>query len=142
MPGAKGHETKELDIEEPDALVLASMELGNDPDAMEPDTGSEVLCHNLLAQELHSWLLLFGLSEESTGVEHAHLDRSDGISEIFWWKGLLSARNISIKLVLPFIFNSGGRIWDYRLNKDSLGGKGSVRGRSYIPETSLVGCEF
>jgi hypothetical protein len=54
-------------------------------------------------------------------------------------KGLLSARNISMKLVLPFIFNSGGRIWDCRLNKDSLGGRGSVRGRSYIPETSLVG---
>ena len=35
-----------LDIEELDALVLVSMELGNDPDAMEPDIGSEVLCHN------------------------------------------------------------------------------------------------
>jgi hypothetical protein len=45
MPGAKGHETKELDIKEPDALVLASME---------PDTGSKVLCHNLLAKELLS----------------------------------------------------------------------------------------
>jgi hypothetical protein len=30
------------------------MELGNDPDAMEPDTGSEVLCHNLLAKALLS----------------------------------------------------------------------------------------
>jgi hypothetical protein len=79
MPGAKVHETKELDIEEPDALVLASMELGNDPDAMEPDTGSEVLCHNLLAKALLSWLLLYGLSEVSTKVGHAHLDRSDGI---------------------------------------------------------------
>jgi hypothetical protein len=48
-PGAEGHETKELD-----ALVLASMELGNDPDAMELDTGSEVLCHNLLAKTLLS----------------------------------------------------------------------------------------
>jgi hypothetical protein len=54
MPGAKVHETKELDIEEPDALVLASMELGNDPDAMEPDTGSEVLCHNFLSKALLS----------------------------------------------------------------------------------------
>jgi hypothetical protein len=54
-------------------------------------------------------------------------------------RGLLSAQNISIKLVLPFIFNSGGRIWDFRLDKDSPGGRGSVRGRSYIPETSLVG---
>jgi hypothetical protein len=55
-------------------------------------------------------------------------------------RGLLSARNISIKLVLPFIFNSGGRIWDCKLNKYSLGGRGSVSGRSYILETSLVGC--
>jgi hypothetical protein len=54
MPGDVVHETKELDIEEPDSLVLASMELGNDPDAMEPDTGSEVLCHNLLAKALLS----------------------------------------------------------------------------------------
>jgi hypothetical protein len=54
-------------------------------------------------------------------------------------KGLLSARNISIKLVLPFIFDSGGRIWDCRLNKDSPGGRGRVSGRRYIPETSLVG---
>jgi hypothetical protein len=46
------HETKELDIEELDSLVLASMELRNDSDAMEPDTGSEVLCHNLLATKL------------------------------------------------------------------------------------------
>jgi hypothetical protein len=46
------HETKELDIEELDALVLASMELGNDSDATELDTGSEVMCHNLLATAL------------------------------------------------------------------------------------------
>jgi hypothetical protein len=38
-----------LDVEEPDAWMLASMELDNDLDAMEPNTGSEVLCHNLLA---------------------------------------------------------------------------------------------
>jgi hypothetical protein len=42
MPGAKVHETKELDIEELDALVLVSMELGKVPDTMEFDTGSEV----------------------------------------------------------------------------------------------------
>jgi hypothetical protein len=49
MPGAMVHEAKGLDIEGPDALVLDSMELDNDLDAMEPNTGSEVLCHNLLA---------------------------------------------------------------------------------------------
>jgi hypothetical protein len=32
---------------------------------------------------------------------------------------LLSAQNISINFVLPFIFNSGGRLWDSRLDKDS-----------------------
>jgi hypothetical protein len=48
------HETKEHDIEELDALVLASKELGNDYEAMEPDTGSEVQCHNLLATALLS----------------------------------------------------------------------------------------
>lgn len=42
MPGAKVHETKELDIEELDALVLASMELGKVPDTMEFDAESEV----------------------------------------------------------------------------------------------------
>jgi hypothetical protein len=52
---------------------------------------------------------------------------------------LLSARNISINFVIPFIFNSGGRLWDCRLNKDSPESRGSIRGRSYIPETSLVG---
>jgi hypothetical protein len=49
MPSAIGHETKELDIEEPDALVLDSME----HDTMESATGPEVLCHNLLV-----WALL------------------------------------------------------------------------------------
>jgi hypothetical protein len=49
MPGAMVHETKELD-----ALVLASRELGNDSEAMEPDTGSEVQCHNLLVTALLS----------------------------------------------------------------------------------------
>jgi hypothetical protein len=55
---------------------------------------------------------------------------------------LLSARNISINFVLPFIFNSGGRLWDYRLDKDNPGSRGSIRGRSYIPETSLVSMTF
>jgi hypothetical protein len=73
------HETKELDIKGSDAWMLASMELGNDPDAMEPDTGSEVLYHNLLAKALFSWLLLYGLWIGSTGVGHAHLDRSGDI---------------------------------------------------------------
>jgi hypothetical protein len=36
------HETKELDIEELDTLVLASMELGKVPDTLESDAGSEV----------------------------------------------------------------------------------------------------
>jgi hypothetical protein len=36
-------------LEEPDAWKLASMELDNDPDAMEPNVGSEVLYHILLA---------------------------------------------------------------------------------------------
>jgi hypothetical protein len=52
---------------------------------------------------------------------------------------LLSAQNISIKFVLPFIFHSGRRLWDCRLKKDSPGSGRSIRGRSYIPETSLVG---
>jgi hypothetical protein len=50
------HETKELDIEELDTLVLASMELGKVP---------------------NTWLSVF--SKGSTADEHAHLDRSDGI---------------------------------------------------------------
>jgi hypothetical protein len=39
---AKVHETKGLDIEELDALVLASLELGKEPDTMDSDAGSEV----------------------------------------------------------------------------------------------------
>jgi hypothetical protein len=42
MPDAKMHETKGLDIEELDVLVLASRELGKVPDTMEFDAGSEV----------------------------------------------------------------------------------------------------
>jgi hypothetical protein len=36
------HETKGLDIEELDAMVLASMELGKVPDTMESNAGLEV----------------------------------------------------------------------------------------------------
>jgi hypothetical protein len=36
------HETTGLDIEELDALVLASMELGKVPDTMDSDAESEV----------------------------------------------------------------------------------------------------
>jgi hypothetical protein len=42
MPGAKVHETKELDIEVLNALVFVSMELGKVPDTMEFDVGSKV----------------------------------------------------------------------------------------------------
>jgi hypothetical protein len=52
---------------------------------------------------------------------------------------LLSAWNIIINLVLPFIFNNVGRLWDCRFDKYRLGSRRSVNGRSYIPETSLVG---
>jgi hypothetical protein len=52
---------------------------------------------------------------------------------------LLSAWNIIIDLVLSFVFINGGRLWDCRFDKYSLGGRGSVSGRSYIPETSFVG---
>jgi hypothetical protein len=33
---------------------------------------------------------------------------------------LLSAWNIIVDLVLPFIFNSGRRLWDCRFHKHSL----------------------
>jgi hypothetical protein len=46
MPGAKVHETKGLDIEEFNALVLSFKELGKVPDTIESDVGSEVLCHD------------------------------------------------------------------------------------------------
>jgi hypothetical protein len=42
----------------------------------------------------------------------------------------------------PLSSTVGGRIWDCRLNKDSPGGRGSVSGKSYILETSLVGWAF
>jgi hypothetical protein len=53
-------------------------------------------------------------------------------------RGLLSAWNISINFVLPFILKSGGRLWDCRLNKDSPRSRGNIRRKSYIPETNLV----
>jgi len=46
---------------------------------------------------------------------------------------LLSAQNISNDFVLPFFFNSGWRLGDCRLNKDSLGSRGNIISRSYIP---------
>jgi hypothetical protein len=52
-PGAVVLETKELDIEEPDTLVLDSMEHDNGPNTIESDAKSEVLCHDLLV-----WALL------------------------------------------------------------------------------------
>jgi hypothetical protein len=53
-------------------------------------------------------------------------------------RGLLSTQNIFIDFVLPFILNSGGRLWDRRLNKDSPGSGGNIRRMSYKPETSLA----
>jgi hypothetical protein len=48
MLGAVVHETKGLDIEEADALVLDSMEHDKEPSTIESDAEPEVLCHNLL----------------------------------------------------------------------------------------------
>jgi hypothetical protein len=42
MPGPKEHETKVLDIDELDALVLVSMVLDKVPDAMKYDAGPQV----------------------------------------------------------------------------------------------------
>jgi hypothetical protein len=53
-------------------------------------------------------------------------------------RGLLSDRNISIDFVLPFILDRGWRLGDCGFNKDSPASRGDVRGRSYIPESSLV----
>jgi hypothetical protein len=53
MPSVVVHETKGLDIEEPDALVLDFMEHDKEPGTMESDAGPEVLCNNLLV-----WALL------------------------------------------------------------------------------------
>jgi hypothetical protein len=50
---ALGLDAMGLDIEEPDALELDSMEPNKETDAMESNTGPEVLCCNLLV-----WALL------------------------------------------------------------------------------------
>jgi hypothetical protein len=42
MPGPKEHETKVLDVDELDALVLVSMVLAKVPEAMESDAGPQV----------------------------------------------------------------------------------------------------
>jgi hypothetical protein len=55
------------------------------------------------------------------------------------WR-LLSTWNISIRFVLPFFFNSGGRLWDCRLNKDSLEVEGiSEVGATYPRPVLSVG---
>jgi len=51
---------------------------------------------------------------------------------------LLSAWNIIINLVLSFVFSNGEMLRDCRFDKNSLGGKKSIRSRSYIPETNFV----
>jgi hypothetical protein len=72
-----------------------------------------------------------GLDMPTQTVVVAYRRSSDGMR-------LLSAWYIIINLVLPFIFSNGGRLWDCRFDKYSLGSRGSVIGRSYIPKTSLV----
>jgi hypothetical protein len=52
-PISVGHNAMGLDIEEPDASELDSMEPDKEPDPMESDTGLEVLCRDLLV-----WALL------------------------------------------------------------------------------------
>jgi hypothetical protein len=54
MLGAVVHETKALDIEVPDALVLDSMEHDKELDSMEFGAGLEVLCYNFLVRALLS----------------------------------------------------------------------------------------
>jgi hypothetical protein len=51
---------------------------------------------------------------------------------------LLIDRNISIDFVLTFILDYGWRLCDCGLNKDIPRSRGNLRGRSYIPESSLV----
>jgi hypothetical protein len=48
-------------------------------------------------------------------------------------------RTSPLSLSFPLSSTVGGGSETARLNKDNLGGRGSVNGRSYIPETSLVG---
>jgi hypothetical protein len=50
----------------------------------------------------------------------------------------LSDRNISIDFVLLFIHDSGWRLEDCGLHKDSPRSKGNIKGRSYILESNLV----
>jgi hypothetical protein len=50
---ALGLDAMGLDIEEPDAFGLDSMESDKEPDTMESNTRPEVLCRNLLV-----WALL------------------------------------------------------------------------------------
>jgi len=53
---------------------------------------------------------------------------------------LLSAWNIIINLVLPFIFSNGGRFWDCRFDKCSLGSRRvSVEGATYLRSVLSVG---
>jgi hypothetical protein len=51
---------------------------------------------------------------------------------------LLSDRNISTDYVLPFVQDCGWRLGECGLNKDSSRSIGNVKGKSYIPEHSLV----
>jgi hypothetical protein len=74
MPSIVVLETKELDI-----LVLDDKE----PDTIESETGPYVWCHDYPVGALLSWPWLSVLSGGSTEDEHAHLDHSDGIWEIF-----------------------------------------------------------
>jgi hypothetical protein len=50
----------------------------------------------------------------------------------------LSDWNISIDFVLLFIHDSGWRLKDCGLHKDSPRSKENIKGRSYILESSLV----
>jgi hypothetical protein len=50
----------------------------------------------------------------------------------------LSDQNISTDYVLPFVHDCEWRLGDCGLDKDSPRSRGNVRGRSYIPKSSLV----
>jgi hypothetical protein len=60
-------ETKGLDIEELDALVLDSMEHDKEPDTMEFDAWRDVLFHNLLAWHFFLDLHFLGFEEGALG---------------------------------------------------------------------------
>jgi hypothetical protein len=53
-PNSAVHNAMGLDIEEPDASELDSMEPDKEPNPMESDTGPEVLCRDLLVWGLLS----------------------------------------------------------------------------------------